>query len=145
MSVFIQRAGWWTGEHIRLRGQLQQKTWAILSFGFSRARMDDQRTDRKSGGVVRAAVRLVRLTLLMYAGAEAGLLVQYWLPPPSSNDFALVAQSSALFLGAFFGLVVELWLRSDGLRSIRVSMRALFIAITIASMGFGWIIYICRK
>ena len=107
--------------------------------------MDDQRVDREGGGIVRAAARLLRLTLLMYAGAEAGLIVQFWLPSPSSNDGALVAQSSALFLGAFFGLAVEWWLRSDGLRSIRVSMRALFMAITIAALGFGWIIYVCRK
>jgi hypothetical protein len=94
---------------------------------------------------VRAAVRLVRLTFLMYAGAEAGLLMQYWLPLPLSSDVALVAQSLALFLGALSGLALEWWLRSDGLRSIRVSMRALFVAITLAALGLGWITYICRK
>ena len=107
--------------------------------------MDDQRPGRESGSIVRATVRLLRLTFLMYAGAEVGLLVQYWLPLPLSSDVALVAQSSALFLGALSGLALEWWLRSDGLRSIRVSMRALFVAITLAALAFGWITYICRK
>jgi hypothetical protein len=107
--------------------------------------MDDQRTDRESGGIVRATARLLRLTFLMYAGAEAGLLIQSWLPLPLSNDASLVAQSLALFLGAFSGLALEWWLRSDGVRSIHVSMRALFVAITLAALGLGWITYICRK
>jgi hypothetical protein len=109
--------------------------------------MDDQRTNRESGGsIARASIRLLRLIFLMYAGAFVGFYV-YSLTVQLSNDLTVRSEMGFLgvILGALSGLTFEWWLRSDGWRSMRTSLRGLLVAITIAALGLGAIVYICRK
>src|SRR4051812_26533554 len=104
--------------------------------------MDDQRTDRtSSGGIVRASIRLLRLTFLMYAGAFVGFYV-YALTVQLSNDFTVRSEIGFLGVisGALSGLAFEWWLRSDGWQTMRASVRSLIVAITIAAIGLGMIV-----
>ena len=95
---------------------------------------------------MRASIRLLRLTFLMYAGAFVGFYV-YALTVQLSNDFTVRSEMGFLgvILGALSGLAFEWWLRSDGWQTMRASVRSLIVAITIAAIGLGMIVYICRK
>ena len=109
--------------------------------------MDDQRTNRKGGGsIVRASIKLLRLVVLMYAGAFVGFYA-YVVVVNLSDDITVRSETGfiGVICGALSGLAFEWWLRSDGLQSIRISMRSLLLAIATSAALLGMIVYICRK